>query len=135
MLVDLRSSDRALDGNVLRLVPLAFGLQIAVLCAMETFEQVVVYGHPLGGSLWLGGPLLVSLAVHAVACVLVAMLAVRGVRSLARAAVAVIRLACALACRPLQPARPIALRDLDYAAFARFAPLLARLGERAPPAL
>lgn len=135
MLVDLRSSERALEGNVLRLIPLAFGLQMSVLFAMETLEQIVVRGHALGGSIWLGGPAPISLLVHATVCALVAVVIAQSVRSLARVAVATIRHVRAVACRPLQPTRPIALRELDFAAFARFAPLLARLGERAPPAL
>jgi len=58
---------RAADAT--RLAPaqliVTFGLQIGALCAMETLEQVAVWGHPLGGNLWIGGPIPISLALHA----------------------------------------------------------------------
>jgi hypothetical protein len=34
------------------LLPAIFALQIPTLFAMETVEQIVVYGHPLGETLW-----------------------------------------------------------------------------------
>ena len=51
-----------------------FALQIAVLFAMETGEQIIIAGHPLGGTIWLGGPVVVSLALHAVFGGVIAML-------------------------------------------------------------
>jgi hypothetical protein len=41
---------------------------------METGEQIVVAGHPLGGTIWLGGPIVVSLALQALFGVVIAML-------------------------------------------------------------
>lgn len=53
---------------------ITLGLQMGVLFAMETGEQIVVAGHPLGGTIWLGGPILVSLALHAVFGIAIAVL-------------------------------------------------------------
>jgi len=55
--------------EIVRLVPAIFVSQICALKAMETSEQIVVYGHPLGGTLWLGAPVLASLFIHALFCV------------------------------------------------------------------
>jgi len=37
---------------------------LATLFVMETLEQTAVYGHVLGGTLWLGAPILIALAMH-----------------------------------------------------------------------
>lgn len=50
--------------SVVRLLPVIATLQFATLFAMETVEQTIVYGHPLGGSLWLGAPTVVALIAH-----------------------------------------------------------------------
>jgi len=55
--------------EIARLVPVIFVAQIVALEIMETIEQVAVYGHALGGTLWLGAPILASLAIHALFCV------------------------------------------------------------------
>jgi len=60
--------------TVAKLLPVIFGLQFAVLFAMETIEQRVVYGHILGGTLWLGGPIAVSVLIHALLGVVCAFL-------------------------------------------------------------
>jgi hypothetical protein len=60
------STSRALTPrDVARLLPVIFALQIVVLFGMETIEQIVVYGHAFGGAIWLGGPVVVSLMIHA----------------------------------------------------------------------
>jgi hypothetical protein len=60
------STSRALmPREIMPLVPAIFGLQICVLFGMETTEQIVVYGHAFGGVLWLGGPVAMSLLIHA----------------------------------------------------------------------
>ncbi|MGB6984452.1 MAG: hypothetical protein WBD74_00605, partial [Candidatus Aquilonibacter sp.] len=61
----LRASGEALRADVERLLPALFATQLGVLWTMETGEQIVVAGHPLGGTIWLGGPLWFSLTVHA----------------------------------------------------------------------
>ncbi len=60
------STSRALmPRDIARLLPAIFALQVLVLFSMETAEQVVVYGHAFGGALWLGGPIVMSLTIHA----------------------------------------------------------------------
>lgn len=121
--------------SVLRLLPVTFVLQIGTLFGMETFEQIVVYGHVLGGTLWLGGPLAVSLLMHAAAGALVIALFARLLRGLARAVVDVIRFVRRLAVAwphdaPAVCARTctVPLRRSDERAFDR-------LKGRAPPHL
>ncbi len=67
----LRASDDALHTNISRLLVPIFGLQLALLAAMETLEQIIVAGHSLGRTIWLGGPIWFSLSVHAAVCVAV----------------------------------------------------------------
>ena len=83
----LRASRDAIGGRVVRLLPIMFAVQMLALYCMETAEQVTVVGHPLGGTIWLGGPVLASLAVHAATCALVAFAAAKLLRVLARSAV------------------------------------------------
>jgi hypothetical protein len=128
----LRLSNEALGYRVLAMLPAILALQIVVLFSMETAEQLVVWGHVLGGTIWLGGPLVASLTAHAAACVAMGLLIARAIRSLATAALHVIRLLRALATTlPRQPA-PKARRQAAVASdWTTFAPRW--VGERAPP--
>ncbi|MGC2243548.1 MAG: hypothetical protein WBA06_07975, partial [Candidatus Aquilonibacter sp.] len=67
----LQASDDTLHTTVSRLLVPIFGLQLALLASMETLEQIVVAGHSLGRTVWLGGPIWFSLGVHAAVCVAV----------------------------------------------------------------
>jgi hypothetical protein len=67
----LQASDDALHTQVSRLLAPIFGLQLALLASMETLEQIIVDGHSLGRTIWLGGPIWFSLSVHAAVCVAV----------------------------------------------------------------
>jgi hypothetical protein len=67
----LRVSDDALHTKVSRLLVPIFGLQLALLASMETVEQIIVAGHSLGSTIWLGGPIWFSLSVHAAVCLAV----------------------------------------------------------------
>jgi hypothetical protein len=62
---------------------LTLGLQIAILFVMETCEQIALWGHPLGGTIWIGGPIAVSFMLHAIVCLTVAALFLRSLRWLA----------------------------------------------------
>jgi hypothetical protein len=65
----LRNSAHALDGGALpKLIPAIFCVQLVVLFSMETLEQIAIAGHPMSGLLWLGGPPLISLLMHAAGC-------------------------------------------------------------------
>ncbi len=46
-------------------IPYVLALQLAALFAMENVEAVSIDGHFAAGAAWLGGPILLSLAVHA----------------------------------------------------------------------
>jgi hypothetical protein len=129
----LRVPARALEDRVvLRLAPLIVAVQLGVLCAMETLEQVVVVGHPLGGSLWLGGPVLVSLCLHACTGVALAFGFAHLVRWSARAAAELIASVCRIVLARVRPA--LARLALDHVPVRRaFAPALDRRTGRAPP--
>lgn len=119
--------------GVRSLLPYVFGMQIALLYVMETAEQIVVAGHSLGGTIWLGGPPLASLGVHAAICVLTTFLMGRLARFLSQKAVTfVARIVAAIGLAPLSPAI-LSLRVSHRADARRRAPLLCRIGERAPP--
>jgi hypothetical protein len=128
-----REAGHALGSGVWRLMPAIFGLQMLTLYAMETAEQYAVWGHSLGPTIWLGGPLPVSLAVHAIICVAVAATIARWVRALTATTLRFIRLIRALATFAPQPAGSLASRRRDSISFRRPAPVLCRIGERAPP--
>lgn len=128
----LRASDQALADGPGRLLPLTYALQLALLFGMETLEQFAVYHHALGGTIWLGGPAVISLLGHAVACVAVAFIAARTIRAVAAIAARVISIVCAPATLRAQPDGLILRRS---GAFNRYyvLPTRCRIGERAPP--
>jgi hypothetical protein len=131
----LRLSNEALGHSVRRLLPQIFTFQIVVLYGMETAEQFAVWGHGLGGTIWLGGPPAVSLAAHAAICIAVALLLARTVASLASAALRVIHLVRVLTTMSPKPRAPkIGLFQNAVAwSWTAFAPRC--VGERAPPFL
>jgi hypothetical protein len=135
--VFLRSSVREdLQPSRLRLLlPYVFATQIAALYVMERGEQYAVAGHAAGGLIWLGGPAPVSLALHAVSCVLTTWLLGRLARHLARSAVSLVaHIIAAIAVAPRAVAVTFA-RVSRRADARRRAPLLGRTGLRAPPPL
>ncbi len=131
----LRLTTGALGPSALRLVPLIFVAQVAVLFLMETVEQQVVYGHVLGGTLWLGGPIAVSLVAHAVICALVALAAARILRALADATVQLVQLVLALATLPVLRSAASFLSRARCSTQRRFIHAFGCAGERAPPPL
>lgn len=116
------------------LVAFTFGLQIAALAAFESGEQLVVLGHLGGPTLWAGGPLPVSLGVHALACVLSVIACARLLRGLERTTLRVLagRDLAVLAARA--PA-PLARRAAERPIVLRPSRARRRIGERAPPPL
>lgn len=90
------SMPRALSARcVLRVLPAIAVLQLGTLWAMETTEQTVVYGHPLGGLLWLGAPAAIAVLVHAIIGSASAFAVAAGLTLSARHLVRVIRSAIA----------------------------------------
>ena len=130
----LRRSAAALDdATIARMVPFVFVLQIGALFTMETLEQVIVYGHVLGGALWLGAPALISLCVHACFAIALAFVFGKTLHAFARTLLLLVahirRLFVTLgqAKKLLRVARRTLFCRCD------FAPLVCRIGERAPP--
>jgi len=129
----LRAGSAALSSGFARLLPAIFALQIVTLFAMESTEQRIVAGHLLGGTVWLGGPVLAALAIHAVICAIAAFSLAGAIRLCARTAVRIIVLLRAV----VVPRAHAALSPFHYRsrgmALRRPAPVLCRIGERAPP--
>lgn len=124
---------RALPQRIRALLPTVFLLQMLTLYLMESIEQIVAWGHPLGAMVWLGAPLPISLAMHAVICLAVTYAIARSGRVLAVTTIRVIRLVGAIANLTREAAAPIALRWFEHTAFKALLPLPCTIGERAPP--
>jgi hypothetical protein len=134
----VRKARAILAGNapangVALMVPCIFALQIGTLYAMETAEQLIVWHHPLSSTVWLGGPLPISLAIHASFCFAVTCAIVRSRRSLASTTLRVIRLIHAIATIAANTQQAFAGRLDGDVCFTRFSPVLCATGERAPP--
>jgi hypothetical protein len=125
----------ALPRRLVSLVPAIFILQIVALYAMETAEQIIVGGHALGPTVWLGGPIFASLAIHAAFCLAVTFWMARSVRGLAVATLRVIALIKAIAAFPTHAVEIPPSRRWDEPCFVQLGPVLCRIGERAPPLL
>ena len=89
----LRESRAAVPPQTaMRLFPVTFALQIVTLFGAETLEQIAVAGHAFGGAVWLGGPVLASLGLHAAIGLLVVAVLARLLDWVARSIVEVIDL-------------------------------------------
>jgi len=126
-------SSRAFPRGVASLLPAIFAFQLLALYGMETAEQFVVFGHQLGPAIWLGAPPAISLAIHAAICVAVTLWFGRSARTLAATTLRVIRLIRAIATLAVRGSAAPARRVLDARCFKELAPVLCRIGERAPP--
>lgn len=124
---------RALSGGIASTWPTIFILQLATLYLMETGEQWLVWGHPLGSTIWLGAPPAISLTIHALAGLTVLLFAVRSSRALASTTLRLIRLIRAIATFALAAPRTVRLRLPYYIALRRLLAALRAVGERAPP--
>lgn len=133
----LRISAHAVDDvMLLRALPAIYAMQIATLFAMETVEQMIVAGHPLGGSIWLGGPVALSLLLHAVGCVVLSMALSRVLRWSAQTVVDIVVIACRLVSGTLEAPVPVAATSAPRTAIRRpLEEVLERLTGRAPPYL
>lgn len=131
----LHAIDRAAGATRLAtLFPLIFIAQLATLFVMETVEQIAIAGHPLGGTLWLGAPVPIALALHALACAVTSALLTHALGALTRAAVRI-----GLFVRGVAMVRtaavPLFSRRRRSFATVRIHPLATRAGKRAPPFL
>jgi hypothetical protein len=123
----------ALGSNVIRLLPLIYAAQVAILFLMETIEQQVVYGRLLGGMIWLGGPIAISLATHAAITAIVAVTASKLLRTFADAAIQAVHAMRALANSYVRVAHPVFIRFQVFGWLRRFAGILTHNSQRAPP--
>jgi len=123
----------AVGPNAVRLIPFIFAAQIATLYLMETIEQLVVFGHLFGPTIWLGAPVLISLSGHAVACILITLAAARLMQSCANATLSIVRIVCAFATLALRDAQALICRLQDARTHCLPARFFCPVGERAPP--
>jgi hypothetical protein len=126
---------RVFPRGIVRLLPAIFALQILTLYGMETGEQLVAWGHVLGHAVWLGAPLPISLAIHAATCIAVTLWVGRSARTLAATTLHVIRLIRAIAIFAVQAKEIVLSSRFDAIYLKELAPVLCRIGERAPPLL
>jgi len=116
---------------------LVFCLQIPMLLCVETLEQIQHFGHPLGFAASLGGPALVTLAIHAVCALVVATLSFRAIRAVAEASLTFARIVSPLIRRIEIAAKPALSARLRIASAdrrrGRAAPLALRIANRPPP--
>jgi hypothetical protein len=124
---------RTMSTGIAVMIPAIFVLQMATLYVMETLEQLVVWGHPLAAGVWLGGPLLVSMAVHAAVCSVVAFVIARSRRRLAATTLRVIRLVHALVTFAATSEKPLAARGPARVCIKELLPVICAIGKRAPP--
>jgi hypothetical protein len=127
----LREIDRAIRTRAPVMLPAIFAQQIAALFMMETAEQIIVAGHPLGGMVWMGAPVAAGLLVHAVFCAIVFAAALSGVHQLALATLKVIRFICGL----LETRNRVSIRSrrTHRPSVSALRLALRSIGERAPP--
>jgi hypothetical protein len=122
-----------LPRRIAGLLPSIFALQLASLFVMETTEQLAVRGHLLGPAIWLGGPILASLTIHALFCTAVTLCLARSARRLAATTLRVIAMIAAIARIAAQAPNVLAPRPIAELWLEDLSPLLCRIGERAPP--
>jgi hypothetical protein len=117
-------------------LPYVFSMQLLALFLMESAEQFAIGGKPLGGSAWLGGPIVFSLIAHALigaGCLFALVAFMRGLlRTLASFVRAVVRFVW------LALAHAIVCFDAGRRATSLFRNQVAHvnhIGGRAPPLL
>lgn len=125
-------SGQALSAGVMTSLPAIFVLQLAVLYVMETAEQVLIWGHPLGSTIWLGAPFPIAVSIHAIVAFAVATTLVRSRRALAATTLRVIRSIRAIATLAAAPPRVVTCKP-RRSVLRKLVPALRAIGERAPP--
>lgn len=127
----LRSWDTALRARSGFLLPMTFAAQLIVLFSMESIEQIVVLGHPLGGAIWLGAPAIIALTVHAIICAIAFFIATRVMHELAWSALRVVRIIRAILTRAVGSG--ILVPRIFIVLHKQLEPERCTAGERAPP--
>jgi hypothetical protein len=121
----------------LRLAPVVFAGQLLVLFAMESAEQIVALGHPLGFLASFGAPLAFALAINALAA-LITVFAIACASRVLTSALRALAIAMAPMMRRLPASRPagVNVRRLSLDArsdMVRTSPLAWRVANRPPP--
>jgi hypothetical protein len=118
-----------------RMLPSIFAMQMICLFVMETLEQIVVAGHPLGGTVWLGAPVVASVLFHLLVCFVSAWALFRALHWSTRAIVRIVRFALEILRKLFEQSPPPRL-GLRYRALPKFIePYLRALQGRAPPSI
>lgn len=130
-----RAFDRACTQTLPSLLPVAYAIQLFALFAMESCEQALLWGHLGSSTLWLGGPIAISLGVHALLCVLVAVAATKLVRVLGATALRTMVLMRTLLRARHNAAPAVGDRLPRTVAFVYLTLARRGIGERAPPVL
>ena len=129
---------RISEMSPLRLAPAVFAGQLIALFAMESIEQIAAFGHPLGFIASLGAPIVVALAVHALATIIVVTSISYGCRALTFA-VSAIAEAFSLPMQRLAARQQSAASNVRRLAIeadsktCRLTPLARRIANRPPP--
>jgi hypothetical protein len=118
-----------------RLLPATFAIQLATLFSMETIEQYVTTGHFLGGLIWLGGPIVISLAVHALFCIAATYSVSRAIQTVAHAVVRIVRILRGFTLLPACRNAPQFGRSHEFVLAHDLIAIPCRIGKRAPPVL
>lgn len=123
--------------SALRVVPIVFVLQLGVVFAIETIEQLLTGGGLRSGLEWLGGPIAFSLGVHALLALVVTIGLAALTRAIAAVLLSLVHLAFAfIALRPVRRGAAPSHQWLDGASCRqRRSPRARRIGGRAPPFL
>ena len=125
---------RYTPGSLPRDLTIVFALQLSALFLMESAEQLAFGGKLLGGTAWLGGPVVFSLLAHALIGAGCTFFLGRFVRSLLATVANIVR--CALDYILIETARTSGhfASGRDEAPHHRAgAPLARQFGDRAPP--
>lgn len=116
-----------------RVFPSTLAVAIIVRYAMESAELLRTSGHVATGLGWLGGPVLIALALHAAFCALMLFALMVAMRGIAQAFDVLVALLIVIVFAP-NGASPTIAFSRNAGRFIRHrSPLATRLGERAPP--
>jgi hypothetical protein len=124
---------RALSGGIAGSFGVIFAFQLAALYLMETAEQLLVWGHLLGPTIWLGAPIPIAIAIHALVAFGIVSLVLRSRRALATTTLRVIRLIRAIATFDAAMPQPSAVRRPRRSVLKELILAFRAIGERAPP--
>jgi hypothetical protein len=130
-------AERFNSRSPLRDVPYVFVLQLGVVFAIETVEQLLVGGKLEEGTAWLGGPVAFSLTAHVLLAIVVTIVLAYLTREVAKTLASLVRIAFAWIALPAfrDAAAPLRERCTGAPFGYQHSPHARQIGERAPPHL